>query len=463
MTGGLGSAQRVGGRVDAEERDPRVIDALGHLLKHAIHARHLRLGYVVAAQTAHKVVGGHAHGRLLQRGIHVREHGALGAERHVLLQHAHGLRTAQRLGDERARHGAQVADAQHARTHALGAQLLHHRAHEPGRRPQRDEDHIGIVAVQRFDHAGILASEHLGEPLLHLAHHSGRIEHVTVLPVLEVAVVLRTGREADVHRVLEVEPVARRLVGRQERVGLLGLGHVHRLVGVRERETVEVHHHGRGHGGVLGHGVGHERQVERLLVVLGVHLDPAVVEQRQRVALVAVDVPRQRRGAVRVHHDDGEPAARRVGQALGHVQQALARRGRERARARGRRADGARQRRVLAFHMHVLGGQRAVLHHLAQALHHHRLRRDGVRGNHLRTRQAHALGERFVAGKEPFHRASASLSRIIVMEPNAHAFAQMPHPLQKSRSMATGAHVVAGPATSARVSVVLELGSMAEA
>lgn len=49
------------------------------------------------------------------------------------------------------------------------------------------------------------------------------------------------------------------------------------------------------------------------------------------------------------------------------------------------------------------------------------------------------------------------------MEPNAHAFAQMPHPLQKSRSMATGAHVVAGPATSARVSVVLELGSMAEA
>ena len=84
--------------------------------------------------------------------------------------------------------------------------------------------------------------------------------------------------------------------------------------------------------------------------------------------------------AVGVHHDDGEPPARRVGQAFGHVQQALARRGRERARARRRRADGARERRVLGFHVHVLGRQVARLHHLAQAFHHHRLRRDGIGG-----------------------------------------------------------------------------------
>ena len=79
---------------------------------------------------------------------------------------------------------------------------------------------------------------------------------------------------------LEVEPVARRLVGWQERVGLGGFGHVNRLVGVREREPVEVYHHGRCHRRVLGHRVRHERQVERLLVVFGVHLDPSMVEQR---------------------------------------------------------------------------------------------------------------------------------------------------------------------------------------
>ena len=429
---------------------------------------HLRFRYIVAAQAAHEVVRGHAHGRLLQRGVHIREHGALGAERHVLLQHSHSLRAAQRLGDERARHGTQVADAQHARAHALVAQLPHHRAHQPGRRSQRDQYHIGIVAVQRLDHAGILPTEHLGEPLLHLGDHSGRVQHVAMLPVLEVAVVLGTGREADVHGMLEVEPVARRLVGWQERVGLGGFGHVNRLVGVREREPVEVHHNGRCHRRVLGHRVRHERQVERLLVVFGVHLDPSMVEQRQRVALVAVDVPRQRGCAVRVHHHDGEPSARRVGQALGHVQQTLARRGRERARTRSRRADGARQRRMLAFNVHVLGGQRAVLDHLAQSLHHHRLRCDGIRGNHLRARQAHAFGERFVAGKEPFHRASASLSRIIVIELNLHAFAQMPQPLQKSRSMATGAvgcmDAHAGsPSESASVSPVSEIVGMAEA
>ena len=159
--------------------------------------------------------------------------------------------------------------------------------------------------------------------------------------MLEVAVELRARRVADVDGVCEVEAVARAVIGRQERVGLLLGGDVHAFVGMRERKTVQVHHERRADFGVLGYGVGHKRQVERLLVVLRVRLHPAVVQKRQAVALVAVDVPGQRSGAVRIHHDDGEAAARGVGQALGHVQQALARRGRERARARGRRADGA--------------------------------------------------------------------------------------------------------------------------
>ena len=55
---------------------------------------------VVAAEPADEVVGGHAHARLLQGRVHVGEHRAFRAERHVLLQHGHGLRVAERGGQD---------------------------------------------------------------------------------------------------------------------------------------------------------------------------------------------------------------------------------------------------------------------------------------------------------------------------------------------------------------------------
>ena len=279
-----------------------------------------------------------------------------------------------------------------------------------------------------------------------------------MVPVLVIAVELRPRRVADVHGALEIELVGR-AVRRQEGVGLIGGGNLHRLVGVGEREAVHVHHHRQAHARILRHGIGHERQIERLLVVLGIHLDPAMIEQRQRVALVAVDVPGQRERAVRVHHHDGEPAARGVGEALGHIQQPLGRGGRERARTRSGRADGGGERRVLAFHVQVLAGEAAVLDHGGERLHDRGLGRDGIGGDHLGPGEPHPLGEGLVAGKELPHAAPPSVagpisaegevssrvsavseapsfspacSSTMAMQGTGHTFAHTPQPLQKS-------------------------------
>ena len=57
-------------RIDPEERYARqVVRPFGRLREHGVHAPHLRFRYIVAAQAAHEVIRGHAHGRLLQRGV----------------------------------------------------------------------------------------------------------------------------------------------------------------------------------------------------------------------------------------------------------------------------------------------------------------------------------------------------------------------------------------------------------
>ena len=53
---------------------------------------------------------------------------------------------------------------------------------------------------------------------------------------------------------------------------------------------------------------------------------------------------------------------------------------------------------MLAFDVHVLGRQLVFLDHFGKSLDHDGLRRDGVGRDHLRPRQAHALGERLVTG-----------------------------------------------------------------
>jgi hypothetical protein len=145
---------------------------------------------------------------------------------------------------------------------------------------------------------------------------------------------------------LRVEHLAR-LEGRQVGVDLLLRRDVEALVGVRQDEAVHAHHHR--HRQLLGEAEGLDVQVGRLLVGLGVELDPAGVAHRHGVGVVVPDVDRRADGAVADGHDDGQAQARRVVHRLGHEQQALAGGGGVGARAGRRGADGHRQRGELGF------------------------------------------------------------------------------------------------------------------
>ena len=66
-------------------------------------------------------------------------------------------------------------------------------AGKAGRRAQRDEHEIGVLAKVGVHHAGIRPTEHLGEARLHLFHHRLGGQHVAVVPVLVVAIEVRAG------------------------------------------------------------------------------------------------------------------------------------------------------------------------------------------------------------------------------------------------------------------------------
>ena len=76
---------------------------------------------------------------------------------------------------------------------ARRSQLVGHIAGKAGRRAQRDEHEIGVLAKVGVHHAGIRPAEHLGEARLHLFHHRLGGQHVAVVPVLVVAIEVRAG------------------------------------------------------------------------------------------------------------------------------------------------------------------------------------------------------------------------------------------------------------------------------
>ena len=97
--------------------------------------------------------------------------------------------------------------------------------------------------------------------------------------------------------------------------------------------------------------------------------------------------------------------------------------------------------RVLALHGDELGADLAVGDHLRVQLHDLGLRRDGVGADHVRVDLAHRLGDGLVAGDCEDRRHSVishghSFSSIcMTMALVGHSLAQMPQPLQCSRSM----------------------------
>jgi len=62
---------------------------------------------------------------------------------------------------------------------------------------------------------------------------------------------------------------------------------------VGQHKAVEIQHHWCQHLGVLGNGKALDGHVQCLLGILDVDLDPAARQHRQRILLIAVDVPGQ--------------------------------------------------------------------------------------------------------------------------------------------------------------------------
>jgi hypothetical protein len=274
---------------------------------------------------------------------------------------------------------------------AFGAHFVDDFLHGAVDRPQRHDDGLRVLVPIAADQAAGRASEALVELLGQLRNERQRTQLLMVREVPDFGEGLGPHHRAHRHRRRRVEDLPR-LERRQERIDLLLRGHVDAIVGVGEDEAIHAHHHRAGQ--FFSQPEGLDVQVERLLVGLREELDPAGVAHRHAVGVVVPDVDRCADGAVADRHHDGQAQSGGVVDRLRHEQQSLARRRRVGARARGRGADGHRQRGEFGLDVDELAiGERAVLHHLAHALDDVRLRGDRVGADHLRARQRDRLGD----------------------------------------------------------------------
>jgi SAM-dependent methyltransferase len=202
-----------------------------------------------------------------------------------------------------------------------------------------------------------VAARRPAEGLRELARDLGQdVERLHLLRMHEVANLgerLGTDHRADRHGIVGVEHLLR-LEPREERVDLCLARELDRLHGVGQDEAVHADHHGK--RDLLGELERLQVQVDRLLVRLGVELDPAAVTLRHRVGVVVPDVDGRADRPVRDGHHDRQAEAGRVEERLGHVQDPLAGGRRVGARSGGGRADRRRQRAELGLDHQVLAG-----------------------------------------------------------------------------------------------------------
>ena len=229
-----------------------------------------------------------------QREPHVLADDAADADRERLLQHDHAPGALERLAHLRERVRAEALDGETSDRFALLAQLVHDVLDRPQHRAEGDDDRLRVLgAVAAHQPAGGPA-EGLLEVVGEARNRLQGLELLRVHEVLDLAERVRAHHGADRHRLGRVEHHAR-LEAREERVHLLLRRHVHALDGVGEDEAVHADHHRQRQ--LLGQPEGLDVQVERLLVVLGIELDPARVALGHGVAVVVPDVDRRRRVA----------------------------------------------------------------------------------------------------------------------------------------------------------------------
>ena len=293
-----------------------------------------------------------------ERHPHVGGDDPADADRQRLLQHDHALGALQRRPHLLHREGPERLDRQRADRDALVAQLVDRVLDRPQHRAEGDDDGLGVLVEVAADQPAGGAAEGGLELGGDLGDHVERLHLLGVGEVLDLGEGLRPDHRADRHRVGRVEHLAR-LEGGEEGVDLLGLGHVDPLDRVGEDEAVHADHHRQRER--LGDPERLHVQVGRLLVVLGVELQPAAVALGHRVGVVVPDVDRGADRAVGDRHHDRQAEAGGVVEGLGHVEQALAGGRRVGAGAGGGGADADRHRRELRLDRHVLaGGQLAA-------------------------------------------------------------------------------------------------------
>ena len=267
------------------------------------------------------------------------------SERHILFQHADRTRGGKCLHDFAFRERSHQAQFEHSGSHAPGAQPVHGFAHNSGHTAQGDQHHVRALAAIGHHCAAVAATKTTPKLLVHLARNPLGAQDGPVLLHLELGVVGRPSGEAHVRGCLKTH-FAGRAKRRQEGVHVCLCGNIHRLVGVGQHKAVEIQHHWGQHLGVLGNGKALDGHVQCLLGVFDVDLDPAARQHRQRILLIAIDIPGQGQRPVGVHHYDGKAPAAGVLQTLRHVEQALGRSCGEGARSEGAGTHACRKRRV---------------------------------------------------------------------------------------------------------------------
>jgi hypothetical protein len=197
---------------------------------------------------------------------------------------------------------------------------------------------------------------------------------------------------ADRHRIAGVEHLTW-LVWRQERVHALLSRHIHLLEGVGEDEAVHAHHHWKRQ--LLGEPVRLDVEIERLLIGLGIELDPARIALRHRIRVVVPDVDRRADRPVGDRHHDRQAESGGVVDRLDHVEEPLTRGRRVGAGPGCRGADRHGHRGELGLDADELAGlERAGPDGVGEILDDVRLRRDRIGADDLGPAPHHGLAHR---------------------------------------------------------------------
>ena len=308
-----------------------------------------------------------------------------------LLENHHAAGPRQSVADLLEGERPEGLDAERAHPDADVAHLVDDLLDRPQHRAERHDDRLRALGSVAAHQAAGGSAEVDREPLGDLGDHVEGLHLLVVGEVLDLEEGLGTDHRPDRHGVRGVEQLPG-LEGGHERVDLLLVGDVDLVVGVGEDEAVHADHHRQ--RDLLGDPEGLDVQVERLLVRLGVELDPAGVAHRHGVGVVVPDVDRGSDRPVGDRHHDRQPQARRVVERLGHEEDALGGRRRIGARAGGGCADRRGERAELGLDHQVLaGGEVPGPDQVGEVLDDVGLGRDRVGADHLGAAERHRLGD----------------------------------------------------------------------